>query len=84
MKFTYRNKFSNASTSRITVDYKDPKLVDYVDENVNKLVPRRISQHIQLCMHTKLTKAVKRARYLALLPYCCSKHEQGISFENIQ
>jgi ribosomal protein S18 len=84
MKFTYRNKFNNTAVSRIIVDYKDPKLVDYVAENVNKLVPRRISQHMQLCLHTKLTKAVKRARYLALLPYCCSKHVQESSFENIQ
>lgn len=83
MKFTYRNKFSNSTVQNVTVDYKDPKLVDYVAENVNKIVPRRISQHMQLCAHTKLTKAVKRARYLALLPYCCSKHEQDTSFENI-
>lgn len=78
MKFNYKNRFNSVYLRKDSVDYKDPKLVDYVTENVNKIIPRRVVQ-TKACLHRKLILAVKRARYLALLPYC-GKHERSEGF----
>ena len=50
------------------IDYKDVlKLRKYVSER-SKILPRRITG---TCAHhqNELTKAIKRARYMALMPY---------------
>lgn len=51
------------------IDYKDiPMLKNYITET-GKIVPSRItgtSAHFQ----RRLTKAIKLARFLSLLPYC--------------
>ena len=50
------------------IDYKDvAKLRRYVSERA-KILPRRITG---TCAHhqNELTKAIKRARYMALMPY---------------
>ena len=49
------------------IDYKDPKLARYVTEN-GKILPRR--QTGTCAEHQReLTVALKRARFMALLPY---------------
>lgn len=50
------------------IDYKDvPRLKKYVSER-GKILPRRISGNC--AKHQRLlTTAIKRARYIALLPY---------------
>jgi len=50
------------------IDYKDvPRLKKYVTER-GKILPRRISGNC--AKHQRLlTTAIKRARYIALLPY---------------
>ena len=51
-----------------TIDYKDPKLLQrYVSER-GKIVPSRISAVSQK-KQRELARAIKRARFLALLPY---------------
>ena len=51
-----------------TIDYKDPKLLGrYVSEK-GKIVPSRISAVSQK-KQRELARAIKRARFLALLPY---------------
>ena len=51
-----------------TIDYKDPKLLGrYVSEK-GKIVPSRISAVSQK-KQRELARAIKRARYLALMPY---------------
>lgn len=50
------------------VDYKDvEKLKKYISER-GKIIPRRVTGN---CAHHQrlLTEAIKRARYMALLPY---------------
>ncbi|MBN2358118.1 MAG: 30S ribosomal protein S18 [Deltaproteobacteria bacterium] len=52
----------------LKIDYKDPSVLKHFVTERGKIVPRRISG---LCAKNqrKITRAVKRARKLALLPY---------------
>jgi small subunit ribosomal protein S18 len=64
-----RKKVSRFTEGSSFVDYKDLDLLsDYITET-GKIVPSRITgtpakQQRQLCV------AIKRARFIALLPYC--------------
>jgi small subunit ribosomal protein S18 len=50
------------------IDYKDPKLLQrYISER-GKIVPARISA-VSSKKQRELARAIKRARFLALLPY---------------
>jgi len=50
------------------IDYKDPRLLGrYISER-GKIVPSRITAVSQKAQR-KLARAIKRARFLALLPY---------------
>ena len=50
------------------IDYKDPKLLGrYVSER-GKIVPARITA-VSAKPQRELARAIKRARYLALMPY---------------
>lgn len=51
-----------------SIDYKDVKLLKKFISERGKIVPRRISGASSLNQR-KLAKAIKRARYIALLPY---------------
>jgi len=58
--------FSGEGTSKI--DYKDIKLLNrYISER-GKIVPSRITA-VSAKKQRELSCAIKRARYLALLPY---------------
>jgi small subunit ribosomal protein S18 len=58
--------FSGANAPKI--DYKDVKLLQrYISER-GKIVPSRITA-VSALKQRELAKAIKRARYLALLPY---------------
>lgn len=51
-----------------TIDWKDVKLLSrYVSER-GKIVPSRITA-VSMKKQRELSKAIKRARYMALLPY---------------
>ncbi|MEM8749571.1 MAG: 30S ribosomal protein S18 [Pseudomonadota bacterium] len=51
-----------------TIDYKDVKLLQrYISER-GKIVPSRITA-VSLKKQRELAKAIKRARFLALIPY---------------
>ena len=51
-----------------TVDYKDPEtLKRYINEK-GKIVPRRVTGNCALHQR-EITKQIKRARAIALLPY---------------
>ena len=68
-RFFRRRKYCRFTAEGITeVDYKDVELLKAYITETGKIVPSRIT-----CTKAKyqrqLAKAVKRARYLALLPY---------------
>lgn len=51
-----------------TIDYKDPKLLARFMSEKGKIVPSRISS-VSHKKQRELAKAIKRARFLGLLPY---------------
>jgi small subunit ribosomal protein S18 len=53
------------------VNYKDPNTLKYFVTERGKIIPRRISGN---CAHhqRQVSKAIKRARQIALLPYSSS------------
>nr|VFK47550.1 MAG: small subunit ribosomal protein S18 [Candidatus Kentron sp. TC] len=56
------------------IDYKDiNKLKDYITET-GKIVPSRITG-TKAKYQRQLSRAIKRARYLALLPYSDTHHQ---------
>lgn len=70
----YRKKFCRFSAEGIKeIDYKDiPTLKNYVMES-GRMVPSRITG-TSAKYQRQLSTAIKRARYLALLPYCDMHH----------
>ena len=60
------DKFSNSS--EVVFDYKDISSLKRFISEKGKITPRRIS-FISIKKQKDLSNAIKRARYLALLPY---------------
>ena len=52
----------------LTIDYKDASQLRYFISDRGKLVPRRISGNCALHQR-RVTRAIKRARNIALMPY---------------
>ena len=63
----YRRKLSPLKTTDI-IDYKDVELLSKFLTEQGKILPRRVTG-LTTKQQTNLTKAVKRARILALLPF---------------
>lgn len=65
-----RRKFCRFTAEKIEwIDYKDVDLLkDFITEN-GKIMPARITG-TRTGYQRQLSTAIKRARYLALLPYC--------------
>ena len=70
MSYFRRKRFCKFTADGIdTVDYKDLELLKgYVSES-GKIVPARITG-TKAKYQRQLTQAIKRARFLALLPFC--------------
>lgn len=60
------DKFSK--NSEVVFDYKDVSSLKRFISEKGKITPRRIS-YISIKKQKDLSNAIKRARYLALLPY---------------
>ena len=60
------DKFTKAS--EMVFDYKDVSSLKRFISEKGKITPRRIS-YISIKKQKDLSNAIKRARYLALLPY---------------
>ena len=68
-RFCRRRKYCRFTAEGITeVDYKDVELLKAYITETGKIVPSRITG-TKAKYQRQLAKAVKRARYLALLPY---------------
>jgi len=52
----------------IKIDYKDPKMLQRYMSEKGKIVPSRITA-VSRKKQRELARAIKRARFLALLPY---------------
>ncbi len=57
-----------ANDKTLVIDYKNPQLLKAFLTDRGKIVPARISG-VTARQQRQITKAVKRARMLALLPY---------------
>ncbi|MBT4354115.1 MAG: 30S ribosomal protein S18 [Rhodospirillaceae bacterium] len=67
--FTRRKKSCPfASKAAPPIDYKDVKLLQRFISERGKIVPSRITA-VSAKKQRELSKAIKRARFLALLPY---------------
>jgi small subunit ribosomal protein S18 len=63
----YRRKLSPLPTNEV-IDYKDVELLSKFLTEQGKILPRRMTG-LTTKQQTRLTKAVKRARMLSLLPF---------------
>ena len=63
----YRRKLSQLKTTDV-IDYKDVELLSKFLTEQGKILPRRVTG-LTTKQQTRLTKAVKKARILALLPF---------------
>ncbi len=70
---TRRRKHCRISAEGMQVDYKDLALLKSHLTETAKIVPSRTTG-TTACVQRKLTQAIKRARFLGLLPYC-DKHQ---------
>lgn len=50
------------------VDYKDTEFLEQFTNNQGKILPRRVTG-VPARVQRQITKAIKRARHLALMPY---------------
>ena len=62
----------------VVIDYKNPDVLKRFVTDRGKIIPRRISGATQ-AQQRKITLAIKRARFLSLLPYSVA-HEQERGF----
>ena len=61
----------NFSEKELVIDYKNPQLLKNFLSDRGKIIPARISG-LSARQQRSLTKAIKRARMLALLPFTSS------------
>ena len=52
----------------LVIDYKDPSVLKYFITERGKIVPSRITA-VSAKKQRELAKAIKRSRFLALMPY---------------
>ena len=68
-KFVRRKKFCRFTAEGVTeIDYKDLEILKGYISETGKIVPSRITG-TKARYQRQLSEAVKRARYLALLPF---------------
>jgi len=63
-----RKRVSPLADPNVVIDYKNPQLLKHFLTDRGKIVPARITG-VSARQQRSITKAIKRARLLALLPY---------------
>jgi small subunit ribosomal protein S18 len=73
-KFFRRRKFCKFTAEKVVeIDYKDLNTLRQYITETGKIVPSRITG-TKSRYQRQLSSAIKRARYLALIPYCDSHY----------
>ena len=73
-RYFRRRKYCRFTAEKITeVDYKDIELLKSFVTETGKIIPSRITG-TKSRYQRQLSRAIKLARFLALLPYC-DRHE---------
>jgi len=68
-RFRRRAKVCRFTVEKIDyIDYKDVELLRDYTPVTGKILPRRVTGTSPIFQH-KLARAIKRARYMALIPY---------------
>lgn len=62
---------ADSSEKTVGIDYKDIETLKHFINETGKIVPSRITG-ASAKLQRKLALAIKRARFLALIPYCDS------------
>jgi len=71
-RFFRRRKFCRFTAEKVKeIDYKDISVLKNYITETGKIVPSRITG-TRARYQRQLTTAIKRARFMALLPYCDS------------
>ncbi len=63
-----RRKTCHFCETKVAIDYKDENLLHRFTSDRGKILPRRVSGTCA-AHQRRLSKAIKRARHLALIPY---------------
>ena len=63
-----RKRVSPLADPTVVIDYKNPALLKHFLTDRGKIVPARVST-VTAAQQRQITKAIKRARILALIPY---------------
>ncbi|RME14173.1 MAG: 30S ribosomal protein S18 [Bdellovibrio sp.] len=82
MKKTVRSKYRNEFPGNFVFDYKDPLTLRRFLMEGGKIIPSRISK-LSMSQQKKLTRAIKRARNLALLPIGTKAYDERGRVEQI-
>ncbi|MDR0580656.1 MAG: 30S ribosomal protein S18 [Holosporaceae bacterium] len=67
-RVSFKKKVCPFKDRALQIDYKDPRILQKFTSERGKIMPSRISA-VSAKSQRKLALAIKRARYLALLPY---------------
>lgn len=72
-RFYHRRKFCRFCADKsLIIDYKEPTTLRFFTTERGKIIPRRISGNC--ARHQRLlTKAIKRARIIGLMPFTTAK-----------
>lgn len=69
MAFGRKRKNITVDVAPNDIDYKDTEFLSSFVTETGKMVPSRITG-TDLKTQRRISRAIKRARYVALLPYC--------------
>lgn len=68
-RYIYQKKHTNVSTNKIkNIDYKDLDILQHFITETGRITPSRITS-VSAHHQRGVARAIKLARYLALLPY---------------
>ncbi len=68
--------------AKIVIDYKDTETLKKYLTKFNRIIPRYYSG-VSLKNQKELARAIKRARYMSLLPYVLSFKKRPVTLEKL-